>query len=75
MEYVEHAYREAPDTDGKQRKAIVFHLRPVGTLAPDSAVVAAALSYVRLFVPFVTKQVVSPTSALQQNGLVQPSSS
>ena len=32
------------DTDGKQRKAIVFHLRPVGTLAPDSAVVAAALS-------------------------------
>jgi hypothetical protein len=44
MEYVEHAYREAPDTDGKQRKAIVFHLRPVGTLAPDSAVVAAALS-------------------------------
>jgi hypothetical protein len=44
MEYVEHAYREGPDTDGEQRKAIVFHLRPVGTLAPDSPVVAAALS-------------------------------
>jgi hypothetical protein len=44
MEYAQHTYREALDTDGKQRKAIVFHLRPVGTLAPDSAVVAAALS-------------------------------
>lgn len=44
MEYVEHTYREALDTDGKLRKAIVFHLRPVGTLSPDSAVVAAALS-------------------------------
>jgi hypothetical protein len=44
MEYLEHAYREAPDTDGKPRQAIVFHLRPVGTLSPDSAVVAAALA-------------------------------
>jgi hypothetical protein len=44
MEYVRHTYREAPDTDGKQRKAIVFQLRPVGTLSPDTAVVAAALS-------------------------------
>jgi hypothetical protein len=44
MEYAQHAYREAPDTDGKQRKAIVFHLRPVGTLSPDSALVAAALA-------------------------------
>jgi len=44
MEYAQHSYREAPDTEGKQRKAIVFHLRPVGTLSPDSAVVAAALS-------------------------------
>src|SRR5262249_51521342 len=44
MEYVQHSYREAPDTDGKQRQAIVFKLRPVGTLSPDSAVVAAALS-------------------------------
>lgn len=44
MEYAQHTYREAPDTDGKQRKAIVFHLRPVGRLSPDSAVVAAALS-------------------------------
>jgi len=44
MKYVEHTYREAPDTDGKARKAIVFHLRPTGTLSPDSAVVAAALA-------------------------------
>ena len=44
MEYARHTLREAPDTDGKQRKAIVFHLRPVGTLSPDSAVVAAALA-------------------------------
>ena len=35
---------EAPDTDGKQRKAIIFYLRPVGTLSQDSAVVAAALA-------------------------------
>ena len=44
MEYAQHTYREAPDTDGKPRKAIVFHLRPVGTLSPDSALVAAALA-------------------------------
>lgn len=44
MEYAEHTYREAPDTDGKLRKAIVFHLCPVGTLSPAAAVVAAALS-------------------------------
>jgi len=44
MEYTQHEYRDAPDTDGKQRKAIVFHLRPVGTLSPDSAVVTAALA-------------------------------
>jgi hypothetical protein len=44
MEYAEHTHREALDTDGKQRKAIVFHLRPVGTLSPDSAIVAAALA-------------------------------
>jgi Domain of unknown function (DUF3883) len=44
MEYVQHTYRGASDKEGKQRKAIVFHLRPVGTLSPDSAVVAAALS-------------------------------
>jgi hypothetical protein len=44
MEYATHTYRDAPDTEGKQRKAIVFHLRPVGTLSPDSAVVAAALA-------------------------------
>jgi hypothetical protein len=44
MQYAQHSFREAPDTDGKQRKAIIFHLRPVGTLSPDSAVVAAALA-------------------------------
>jgi 5-methylcytosine-specific restriction protein A len=44
MEFVKYTYREAPDSDGKPRKAIVFHLRPVGTLSPDSAVVAAALA-------------------------------
>jgi hypothetical protein len=44
MEYVHHSLRDAPDTDGNKRKAIVFHLRPVGTLSPDSAVVAAALA-------------------------------
>jgi hypothetical protein len=44
MEYAQHSFRDSPDTDGQQRKAIVFHLRPVGTLAPDSAVVAAALA-------------------------------
>jgi hypothetical protein len=44
MEYIQHSYRDAPDTDGKQRKAIVFNLRPVGTLSPDSAVVTAALA-------------------------------
>jgi hypothetical protein len=44
MKYAQHTYRQSPDTDGKQRQAIVFHLRPVGTLSPDSAVVAAALA-------------------------------
>jgi 5-methylcytosine-specific restriction protein A len=44
MEYARHTFRDAPDTDGKQRKAIVFQLRPVGTLSPDSAAVAAALA-------------------------------
>lgn len=44
MEYAQHSFRDAPDTDGKQRKAIVFHLRPVDTISPDSAVVAAALA-------------------------------
>jgi hypothetical protein len=43
MEYVAHAFREMPDTDGKSRQAIVFQLRPVGQLSPDSAAVAAAL--------------------------------
>lgn len=44
MEYVDHSYREATDTDGKSRKAIVFRLRPTGVLASDSAVVSAALA-------------------------------
>jgi 5-methylcytosine-specific restriction protein A len=35
MEYVRNTYRDAQDTEGKQRKAIVFHLRPVGTLSPN----------------------------------------
>jgi 5-methylcytosine-specific restriction protein A len=43
MEYLRHTFREGVDTDGKVRQALVFHLRPVGTLAPDSALVAAAL--------------------------------
>jgi hypothetical protein len=43
LEYVAHSLREAPDTDGNARQAIVFQLRPVGALSPDSAVVAAAL--------------------------------
>jgi hypothetical protein len=44
MEYAQHTFQDAADTRGKQRKAIVFHLRPVGTLSPDSALVAAALA-------------------------------
>ncbi len=44
MEYIDQSYRQATDTEGKPRKAIVFKLRPVGTLVPDSAVVSAALS-------------------------------
>jgi Domain of unknown function (DUF3883) len=44
MEYVTHSFREAPDEDGRIRKAIVFHLRPTGSIAPDSAVVSAALA-------------------------------
>jgi 5-methylcytosine-specific restriction enzyme A len=44
MECAQHAFRDSPDIDGKLRKAIVFHLRPVGTLSPDSAVAAAALA-------------------------------
>ncbi len=44
MEYLKYVNREAPDTEGKPRQAIVFHLRPVGTLSPDSAVVSAALA-------------------------------
>jgi len=44
MEYVSHVLRQMPDTDGNSRQAIVFQLRPVGTLSPDSAVVAAALA-------------------------------
>jgi hypothetical protein len=44
MEYTQHTYRDSLDTEGKQRKTIVFHLRPVGTLSPDSAIIAAALA-------------------------------
>ena len=44
MEFLKAFYREAPDTSGKPRQAIVFQLRPVGSISPDSAVVAAALA-------------------------------
>jgi 5-methylcytosine-specific restriction enzyme A len=37
MEYADHEVRPAPDKDGKIRDAIVFRLRPVGSLSPDSA--------------------------------------
>jgi hypothetical protein len=44
MECIGQSYQQAADTDGKPRKAIVFKLRPVGALVPDSAVVSAALA-------------------------------
>jgi hypothetical protein len=44
MEYGGHFEKALPDIEGKQRNAIVFKLRPVGALAPDSAVVSAALA-------------------------------
>ena len=44
MEYIDQSYRQATDTDGKPRRAIIFRLRPVGALVPDSAVVSAALA-------------------------------
>jgi len=44
MECIDQSYQLAPDTEGKPRKAIVFKLRPVGALVPDSAVVSAALA-------------------------------
>lgn len=44
LEYVRHFFRDAPDTAGQVRKAIVFQLRPVGALKPDSAAVSAALA-------------------------------
>lgn len=44
MEYVSHSFRDAPDEDQKIRKAIVFQLRPVGSMRPDSAIISAALA-------------------------------
>jgi Protein NO VEIN, C-terminal len=44
MEYIKHSFQDAPDTDGAKRQAIVFHLRPVGALSPDTATVEAALA-------------------------------
>jgi 5-methylcytosine-specific restriction enzyme A len=44
MEYIKHSFQDAPDTDGAQRQAIAFHLRPVGALSPDTATVEAALA-------------------------------
>jgi hypothetical protein len=44
MEYLTHSFRDAIDQDGKVRKAIVFQLAPSGSMAPDSAIVSAALA-------------------------------
>jgi len=44
MEYVKHSFQNGPDTDGAMRQAIVFHLRPVGALSPDTATIEAALA-------------------------------
>jgi hypothetical protein len=44
MQYVKHSFQNGPDTDGAMRQAIVFHLRPVGALSPDTATLEAALS-------------------------------
>ena len=45
MEYIDQSYQQATDTRRvSPRKAIVFRLRPVGALVPDSAVVSAALA-------------------------------
>jgi 5-methylcytosine-specific restriction enzyme A len=44
MEYVDHQIRPAPDIDKKVRDAIIFELRPVGSLSPDSPSVEAALA-------------------------------
>lgn len=44
MTYVDHEIRPAPDKDNKVRDAIIFRLRPVGSLSPDSAMVEAVLA-------------------------------
>jgi hypothetical protein len=44
MVYVGHEIRPAQDKDNKIRDAIIFKLRPAGSLSPDSAVVEAALA-------------------------------
>jgi hypothetical protein len=45
LAYVSHEIRPAPDINQKIRDAIIFKLRPVGSLSPDSAVVEAALAH------------------------------
>jgi len=44
LEYVSHKISPALDIDRKIRDAIIFKLRPVGPISPDSAVVEAALA-------------------------------
>jgi hypothetical protein len=44
MEYKAHDIKRAPDVDGKERDAIVFHLRPAGSVAPDRAIVEPLLA-------------------------------
>jgi hypothetical protein len=44
MKYVGHHLEPAPDTDGKPRQAIIFHLQPVTGLAPDTPTLEAALA-------------------------------
>lgn len=44
MAYVSHDIQPAPDIEGKIREAIIFKLRPVGSLSPDSALLEAALA-------------------------------
>jgi hypothetical protein len=44
MAYVDHEIRPAPDKDGTTRDVIIFKLRPVGSLSPDSPTVEAVLA-------------------------------
>jgi hypothetical protein len=44
VEHVDHVTRMGPDVDGYLRELIIFKLRPVGSLVPDSAALEAALA-------------------------------